>query len=63
MDEIIAKIANEYKNRGLSTEELIAAGKEGLMVAKEKYKPNNDFSFESYAAWWIRQRILQEINK
>jgi len=63
MDEIISKIANEYKDRGLSIEELIKAGKEGLMVAKEKYKPESDFSFESYAAWWIRQRMLQEINK
>lgn len=61
--EIIVSIANEYIDKGLSLDELVAAGKEGLKVAEEKYDDQKDFSFESYAVWWIRQRILQSIHK
>ena len=53
--EIIVSIANEY--------ELVAAGKEGLKIAEEKYDDQTEFSFESYAVWWIRQRILQSIHE
>lgn len=61
--EIIVSIANEYIDKGLSLDELVAAGKKGLKVAEEKYDDQKDFSFESYAVWWIRQRILQSIHK
>ena len=43
--------------------ELVAAGKEGLKIAEEKYDDQTEFSFESYAVWWIRQRILQSIHE
>ena len=61
--EIIASIANEYVGRGLTLGELVDAGKEGLKVAEEKYDCQQDFCFESYAAWWIRQRIIQYIHE
>ena len=28
-----------------------------------KYNPKADFGFESYAVWWIRQRIIQAITE
>ena len=34
----------------------VEAGKDGLKKAEEKYDPKADFSFDSYAVWWIRQR-------
>jgi RNA polymerase primary sigma factor len=61
--EIIVSIANEYIDKGLSLDELVAAGKEGLKIAEEKYDDQTEFSFESYAVWWIRQRILQSIHE
>lgn len=61
--EIIVSIANEYIDKGLSLDELVAAGKEGLKIAEEKYDDQIEFSFESYAVWWIRQRILQSIHE
>ena len=61
--EIIVSIANEYVGRGLTLGELVDAGKEGLKVAEEKYDCQQDFSFESYSAWWIRQRIIQYIHE
>jgi DNA-directed RNA polymerase sigma subunit (sigma70/sigma32) len=39
----------------------VEAGKDGLKKAEEKYDPKADFSFDSYAVWWIRQRIIQAI--
>ena len=58
---LVKKVADEYQNQGLTLEELMEAGKDGLKKAKEKYDPKADFSFESYAVWWIRQRIIQVI--
>jgi RNA polymerase sigma factor (sigma-70 family) len=61
--EIIVSIANEYIDKGLSLDELVNVGNEGLKIAEDKYDDQKDFSFESYAVWWIRQRILQYIHQ
>lgn len=61
LQELIVPIAKEYVGGGRTLDELVAAGKEGLKIAEEKYDGQQDFSFESYATWWIRQRILQHI--
>ena len=63
LQELIVSIAKEYVGGGRTLDELVAAGKEGLKVAEEKYDDQKDFSFKSYAVWWIRQRILQSIHK
>lgn len=60
---LIEKVADEYQNQCLTLEELMEAGKDGLKIAEEKYDPKADFSFESYAIWWIRQRIIQAITE
>ncbi|MBR6894392.1 MAG: sigma-70 family RNA polymerase sigma factor [Bacteroidaceae bacterium] len=60
---LVEKVADEYQNQGLTLEELIEAGKDGLKKAEERYNPKADFSFESYAVWWVRQRIIQAIEE
>ena len=60
---LVEKVADEYQNQGLTLEELIEAGKDGLKKAEGKYDPKADFSFDSYAVWWIRQSILQAIGE
>ena len=47
----------------MTLEELMEAGNDGLKKAEEKYNPKADFGFESYAVWWIRQRIIQAITE
>lgn len=42
-------------------EELIGAGNEGLLVGLEKYVPNPEVRFLSYAGWWVKQRILKQM--
>ena len=60
----VVSVANQYKNKGLSLEELIEAGTEGLKKAAQKYKAEEaDFKFMSYAVWWIRQAILQALSE
>ncbi len=61
---IVVSVANLYQDKGLPLEELIEAGTEGLRKATQKYKVEEaDFKFVSYAVWWIRQRIIQALNK
>ena len=57
----VVSVANQYKNKGLSLEELIEAGKHGLEKAVMKYDTKADYKFISYAVWWIRQAMIQAI--
>ena len=62
---LVIKVAKEYQNRGLTEDELVEAGFEGLKKAARKFheKDKPDNKFESYAVWWIRQSIIQSINR
>ena len=57
----VVSVANQYQKRGLTLEELIEAGTEGLRMAAVKYNFEADFKFIAYAVWWIRQSILQAL--
>ena len=62
---LVLKIVEEYQNRGLTQDELVEAGFEGLKKAAKKFheKDKPDYEFESYAIWWIRQSIIQAIEE
>ena len=58
----VVSVAAQYLNQGLTLEELIEAGTEGLKKAVQKYKVEEaDFKFIAYAVWWIRQAMIQAI--
>jgi RNA polymerase primary sigma factor len=57
----VVSVANQYQKRGLTLEELIEAGTEGLRKGAMKYNFEADFKFIAYAVWWIRQSILQAL--
>jgi len=59
----IVSVANQYQKRGLTLEELIEAGTEGLRKGAMKYNFEADFKFIAYAVWWIRQSIIQTIEE
>lgn len=42
--------------------ELISAGNEGLLVGLNKYKPDSGYRFLTYAGWWVKQRILNQMS-
>ena len=57
----VVSVAAQYQKRGLTLEELIEIGNEGLVKAAEKYNLEAGHKFISYAVWWIRQSIIQAI--
>ena len=60
----VVSVAVQYQNKGLSLEELIEAGTDGLRTAAQKYNTEESkFKFVPYAVWWVRQRILQALNE
>lgn len=63
-DALVAEIASEYQSRcALPPDALIAAGREGLARARDKFDPAQGCSWDSYAAWWVRQRITLTITR
>ena len=59
----VKAVAKQYVSKGLSKEELIAASRYGMLRASHKFDKSRGFKFASYAVWWMRQAILQEIRK
>ena len=59
----VVSVANQYQKHGLTLDELIEAGLEGLRKGAMKYNLDADFKFISYAIWWIRQSILQTLGE
>ena len=57
--DFIEKVVNERDTKELSHEDIIAACESGLRLAAHKFDLTKEFSFESYAVWWLKQEILQ----
>ncbi len=63
-DALVAQVANEYQSRcALPPDTLIAAGRDGLKRARQLFDPTEGHSWDSYAAWWVRQRITLTITR
>ena len=60
--DVVSMIADEYADIGLSKEELLEAGRDGMAKAHEHYdEKENEFCFYAYADSWIREAIFQAI--
>ena len=60
----VVKLAKDYKNKYhfASIDDLIAAGNIGLIKAADKFEPDYNNSFTTYAQFWIRDEINKELN-
>jgi len=65
----VVKVAKEYAYRTkgpnfdndvLTT--LISAGNIGLLVAADRFDSSRNTKFLTYAAWWVREKILEELD-
>lgn len=59
----VITIAKNFQNRGVPLMDLISNGNEGLCKSIDKYDPDREIPFISYAAWWIKQCIYNDIYK
>ena len=56
---LVKSIATAFRFRGVNFDDLLAQGREGLLVAIRKFDPGRGFKFSTYATWWIKQRITR----
>jgi RNA polymerase sigma-32 factor len=61
--KFVIRVANEYKNYGFNTMDLIQEGNVGLMHAVKGFDPTKGYRLISYAVWWIRAYIQNYIIK
>lgn len=54
---LVISLASRFRNYGLPIGDLIQEGNIGLMQAANRFDPERDIRFSTYAAWWIRASI------
>jgi RNA polymerase sigma-32 factor len=54
---LAVKIAMGYRGYGLPMAEIISEGNVGLMQALNRFEPERDVRFSTYAMWWIKASI------
>jgi len=59
----VAKVAGEYRNKGLSLDDLLSEGNIGLIEAARRFDPTREVKFVTYAVWWIRKSILSALSQ
>jgi RNA polymerase primary sigma factor len=59
----VHQVAREFSGRGVPFEDLLAEGHIGLVEAAHKFDTAHNVKFLTYAAWWIRKRILDFVTR
>lgn len=58
---LVISIAKKFLGSRLGFLDLIQEWNTGLIKAIEKFDPDKDFKFSTYATWWIKQSITKAI--
>lgn len=58
---LVISIAKRYFGNRIGFMDLIQEGIMGLIKAIEKFEPEKNFKFSTYATWWIKQSIVKAI--
>lgn len=59
----VVSVAENYQDKGLDMPVLIAHGTRGLVEAAKTFDDSKGVRFLSYAIWWIRESIIDAIDK
>lgn len=54
---LVIAMASRFRNYGLPMGDLIQEGNIGLMQAANRFEPEREVRFSTYASWWIRAAI------
>jgi RNA polymerase sigma-32 factor len=58
---LVVSVAYDFRNYGIPVADLIASGNLGLMQALQKFDPEKGFRFSTYAMFWIKAEIYENI--
>jgi RNA polymerase sigma-32 factor len=58
---LVVSTAVRFRHYGIPLSDLIQEGNLGLMYAAERFEPDRDVRFSTYARWWIRSHIQEYI--
>jgi RNA polymerase primary sigma factor len=59
--KLVVAIAKDFRNMGITFQDLIQEGNIGLIRAVEKFEWERGHKFSTYAVWWIRQALIRAI--
>ena len=59
--KLVVAIAKDFRNMGITFQDLIQEGNIGLIRAVEKFEWQRGHKFSTYAVWWIRQALIRAI--
>ena len=58
---LVVRIASKYKGYGLPIGDLIQEGNTGLLEAANRFDPERNVRFSTYATWWIMAAMQEYI--
>ncbi len=58
---LVIAVASRFRNFGLPMSDLIQEGHIGLLEAADRFEPEREVRFSTYATWWIRASIQDYI--
>ena len=56
-NRLVVSTAGRFRNYGLPMGDLIQEGVVGLLHAANRFEPDRDVRFSTYASWWIRSAM------
>ncbi len=59
----VVSYVKKYQGMGLSLLDLINEGNLGLLEAAQRFDPDRNVKFISYAVWWIRQAVVHALSQ
>jgi RNA polymerase primary sigma factor len=59
----VVKMARQYTGRGVSLDDLIQEGNLGLIQAVQRFDPDRNVRFTTYAGWWVWQAIIHALEQ
>ncbi|MGB0070291.1 MAG: sigma-70 family RNA polymerase sigma factor, partial [Isosphaeraceae bacterium] len=58
---LVAYVARKFRNRGITSSDLLQEGFCGLLKAIDRFEPAKETRLASYAVWWIRQALQRAV--